>query len=614
MTKFFEPISTSAVHIYHSALELSPLSSIVRRLYYHKWHTPFPTVLVGAPDSWDHSLAYSNVQSKCNSYTWSPCGQFIAVETEEGVEIHDPLTFELFSTLQHTKCTLKPTEAIFQFVVPSHPALEHTSTPAYSPDGHSIAFLSGTSLIIWDIQTGGMAKKITCNRSICDSLVWSLDGKTVCTISQGWDVHTYDITSGARLFFGQLHSSSRPHLWAHGTSLWTMTIEKVGQTQTINIFEVGSVLTKVESFPIALRTRKTWSKFFSREGDYQIKSFSPATYHISMYSFHELLILDIQNSECLLKQEDRFGSHCFSSEGGLFAASSEISIHIWKYTFPHYTPWREFPLQGLDSPYDFTLQFSPTLSSIMGQPSIMGHETLQVWHLDGPPIIAHSNSHQSLAVLSSCGTYVVIGYRGDSTITITNLLSQTTHFIETGMKIHIFALTGNVLLVEDSKTIAAWLLRGKGVVDSVFGNGKAGHYCKIWTIPQSLALGFVVEDQIVIIQDRVKQKCIHTYHTGTGEVLKPTQVSPYDPHHQHSLYAIYRGRHYPCYHGLNKENTCPEDNWPVSQTMFQEGWMKNPEGKHCLWIPARWRKPVVEGGWFYNITTLNLEGNIIIKF
>ena len=28
-TKFFEPISVSAPHIYHSALELSPLSSVV---------------------------------------------------------------------------------------------------------------------------------------------------------------------------------------------------------------------------------------------------------------------------------------------------------------------------------------------------------------------------------------------------------------------------------------------------------------------------------------------------------------------------------------------------------------------------------------------------------
>ena len=29
---FFEPISVSAIHIYHSALELSPLSSIVRQI------------------------------------------------------------------------------------------------------------------------------------------------------------------------------------------------------------------------------------------------------------------------------------------------------------------------------------------------------------------------------------------------------------------------------------------------------------------------------------------------------------------------------------------------------------------------------------------------------
>ena len=44
---FFEFIDVSATHVYHSALELSPLSSVVRKLYYHRRPTPFPRV-VGA--------------------------------------------------------------------------------------------------------------------------------------------------------------------------------------------------------------------------------------------------------------------------------------------------------------------------------------------------------------------------------------------------------------------------------------------------------------------------------------------------------------------------------------------------------------------------------------
>jgi hypothetical protein len=64
VTKFFEPINVSAAHIYHSALELSPLSSIVRRLYYHQRHTPFPRVLVGTPDIMGPESGLPYVQSK----------------------------------------------------------------------------------------------------------------------------------------------------------------------------------------------------------------------------------------------------------------------------------------------------------------------------------------------------------------------------------------------------------------------------------------------------------------------------------------------------------------------------------------------------------------------
>ena len=56
VTRFFEPISASATHIYHSALELSPLSSTVWRWYYDQWHTPLPRVVVGAQKSWEQRI------------------------------------------------------------------------------------------------------------------------------------------------------------------------------------------------------------------------------------------------------------------------------------------------------------------------------------------------------------------------------------------------------------------------------------------------------------------------------------------------------------------------------------------------------------------------------
>jgi len=127
VTKFFDPISVSAIHVYHSALELSPLSSIVRRLYYHRRHTPFPRVVAGTADSWDQSIHLSGVSSY-GSYTWSPCGRFVAALTYAGVEIRDAFSSELVSTLTESGTILN-------------------CVLAYSPDGHSLARLSDTLVI-----------------------------------------------------------------------------------------------------------------------------------------------------------------------------------------------------------------------------------------------------------------------------------------------------------------------------------------------------------------------------------------------------------------------------------------------------------------------------------
>jgi hypothetical protein len=208
------------------------------------------------------------------------------------------------------------------------------------------------------------------------------------------------------------------------------------------------------------------------------------------------------------------------------------------------------------------------------------------------------------------------GHKGNSTITITNLLSQTPfHFIDTDMEIEVLALTGNVLLALDFETIAAWLLTEEGAVDGVFGDRRAGHGDSIWTVPLSGIPEFSVEDQTAIIKEG--GNVIHVYHTETGEVLMPTQTPSQLPKHWYKPVDIYWGRHYP-HHKLGWDNTCSEGSWQVPPTIFQEGWVKDPEGKYRMWMPVEWREPKHSGGWLYNITTLwlHLQGDkpIIIKF
>ena len=146
VTKFFGVINVSATHIYHSALELCPVSSIIRKLYYHQHITRSPKVVIGTPESWTQTIGVSGKDGYHGLCIWSPCGRFVAARTSKAVEIRNQLTMELITNLQTTE------------------ANPHLTGPlAYSPDGRSIACASTTAILIWDIQTGGVAKEIECS-------------------------------------------------------------------------------------------------------------------------------------------------------------------------------------------------------------------------------------------------------------------------------------------------------------------------------------------------------------------------------------------------------------------------------------------------------------------
>ena len=562
VTRFFEPINVSAVHIYHSALELSPLSSIIRRLYYHRRHTPFPRVVAGTADSWDqvmHLQVCSNLHYE--SCTWSPCGRFVATFTHYRVQIWDVLSSELVSTLT-----------------------EHahgSGRLAYSPDGRFLANLS-TTLTIWDTQTGGAVGDSRYNEAgFGDSIVWSLDGKTI-GMTGGPTVYLYDVASGATRS-SRLQSSDELHLWAHGGSFRVMATGREGEFLTIEIFDVGSDLVKIESFHA-----KTLGK---------IESFSPTTYRISVFVHDQLQILDVQNPECLLEAEEQRdlptkGTHTFSSDGSLFAASLRGGIRVWRYTSGCYTLWKEFlgPSWYFDP---FPLQFSPTSSSILTR----SWEHIQVYCLDGPPFVSLPDDSMLLTVLSPCGTYIATARRRGHTVMMTNPLSQTTsQFIDTDMEIYCIAITGTILLVFGSR-VAAWRLTEGGLVDGVFGNRRAGDRDNIWVAWVDSNTKFMVKDHTVVFEEREN---VHAYHTGTGEALDPAQVHPRDPGHCST--DMYLGRHYPNYRRSGEKGHLPEDDWPVPLVSPDVVWVKDPEGKHRLWIPPEWR--AYYWGWLYDIKAL----------
>jgi len=556
------------------------MSSIVRKLYHHQRATCLPRVVAGTPDSWDSTIAISGKDHYNGLCIWSPCGRFVAAQTGKAVEIRNQLTLELITILQ-------PAETI-----------SHLTGPlAYSPDGRSIACASNTAITIWDIQTGGVAKEIECSSNNI-LLVWSSDGWKICVIDLvAFIVHIYDVSSGTALSPGILQPGDNPYLWMHDKSFWVMTTAGSRYNHnTIDIFKIGSTLTKVHSFAFP-----PWE-----HSEAKITSFSPTTYHASISDPYTLRIFNIQNSECLLDKIGYSTSHSFSKDGSLFTAFQDNTICIWKYTSDSYILWRQFLCQGWSNSPP---QFSPNLLSILGH----SRNILQVWRLN--ELLTSKTCHQQYIALSYSGTYVVTAYKKERTVMITNLLAQTPpKLISIDMEIEGLVLTGNVLLVAGLRKLTAWLLTEGG---RVFGGRWVGEPSGIWTISRWYHESWMllVEGQVGVI--KLDGDDLHIYNTEDGEVLHPTQAPQCFSSNWYNLSEVLYGQNYLHCHNSPHYGTPPKDSWEISQATLQEGWIKDPEGKHQLWIPVEWRMEWNPADWCNGVTTqFGLLGGkpFLIKF
>ena len=97
VTEFFEVISKSAPHIYHSALQLAPQSSIIWKLYSQQTYSPRARVVTGVPASWDSCTASVGVIGGLAEVVWSPCSQFIAISLGSVIWLLDSNTLERIS-------------------------------------------------------------------------------------------------------------------------------------------------------------------------------------------------------------------------------------------------------------------------------------------------------------------------------------------------------------------------------------------------------------------------------------------------------------------------------------------------------------------------------------
>ena len=460
MTEYFEVISASSPHIYHSALMLVPKNTTLWKLYESHVH-PFTRVVNGAPVSWDSSAAARTGPSAIDVAVWSPCNRFIAVTYADTltVDVLDPVTLQRLQTYEPTGGIYTPCRAL-----------------TFSPDSRILTYSSSIPthgvleflfVVSWDLQTGGVVGVIKRRvpKPVCigtPSITHSTDGNMVGDFrfyvhpANAFGVLTifiFDVASGKCVYSHPSGNGLLLHdgIWMEGNSLRFAT----RITTNITIWEVG--LTS-HAAPTAVETIPGPGGLLSTEPDRV--QFLPALRRITLIFEEKVQIWDAQNSKYLLHFTEArpLPKVAFSPDGCFFACQTTGSdIRLWKESPTGYV------LHRILSP---GAVYSGLLLSCNGQSIIAFGRRIRLWHTersatspsDIPTQVPQRNENFVLD-FSPDGTLAVAAMQKGDTVMVVDLVSgvprSTTNV---GMEVTGLRVIESIIVVIGDKGLIKWHL------------------------------------------------------------------------------------------------------------------------------------------------------------
>ena len=618
----------SAPHIYHSALFLSPSTSIIRKLYKHHAR-PLARIVRGLSLSWELAVATVYLGPPIPGLrqpprvVWSPCSKFIAASTRESVEVLDAVTLNRLATFKHP-----PNYDYFSF----------------SPDSRSLALFTSSELISWDIQTGGRLSEILPKpgeRSPdVTSFTYSKDGKMVAvacairwhtSLSVEYNIHTFDLPSRTRL--GPLPVSDGqlvPPIWTHDEYLRFAIIHPGSMTIWEVEFTLNRPPTLVESFPIPDEVIG---------GDEFL--FLPVLYRLAFTLRDTIHIRDVKASKPLLKSEQVFDSHpqySFSSDGRFFVfAIPGRRFRIWTESPAGYALHQQPPflLDNLERPF-----LSPNGRSII----FPLDATINLWHTDdrtlsppSPPTEERNQQYFLLAFSPNEESAAFAQLDGD-VVTIIDLRSGDLRLtIDTGMEVQCLGVAGDTVVVVDEGKIVTWNLPGgdrafnASINDSIRTTVLDGYSLNTLSLSPDLS-------RIVAL---VSFSGPGIYDVPTGKCLAITMASP-DSQLRFTLDGLEVWTTYD-YLGIDFQYSGWEiieggissatELKPLEETLYtsrtflwdsicgyqvtDDGWVLSPTRKRLLWLPHRWRSDQEYRLWsgrFLGLTHRLLSEVVILEF
>lgn len=582
VTGFFEVISTSTPHIYHSALLLSPKESSVRTLY-QPLVNPLAKIVQGLPTSWDPSIASKKFPG-VQAIVWSPCSKLIAVwgGNSSVITVLDAVTLEqLYTTNPPEK------ETTWEYVM-------------FSPDSRLLTGYSwwDNCLVSWDLQTGGLVSNIsTVGTDQCSSMTYSKCGPLIGGLFGEMTIITYDVLSGKCT---SSHSVDQPLveiIWADDECLHFATLDsgsitlwQVGFTPNNPPTKVGSLSTP-DNLPSDLALYPPLSLLaFILEG--------------------RVLVWDAKDHRVLLDSTYAANPRAisFSPDGHfLVCGTKSKEFHIWKQSSGGYLPHQKL-ISSIQWP---TPLISPNEQLVIS----FGGELLQLWHIinsSTPPTSSTQNfqgTRNFHVEFSPDRSLVAVAGQLTNTVTVLDTESGSQHLvIDTDTEICGMKMAADRIIVIGDGKIITWKLPTEnytpilsmGIIDSIqttpfkYSAPIRELYASISSDLDYVAFGNNIS---------WKDLCIYSVHTGekltvaesngwmTG--FTPDEVWCASDNGKVDQWIVVERDGSKTFKlkqiGKMKEPSSGVP-WHSSQgyRVTDNGWILSPEGKQLLWIPYHW--------------------------
>ena len=619
----FEIITTSAPHIYHSALPLSPQTSIVHELY-KQYARPFVRIVRGLPVSWDPVVATANHGVSLEDAVWSPCSRFIAFSAPDQVlMVFDAVTLNQLNTFEST----------------FEPTLGIPSMYSFSPDSRFLTEIYGDRFLGWDLQTGRPVGTILSGlpRNFMPlSSTYSADGKILATayrpqkMSSDWIeavgdpltteesdfINTYDLSKMRKVTYRVSEGSLAKTIWTHGEHLRFATTEE----GRITIWEVAFTFirlpTEVASFPIPYGTSDTPTFLFH-----------PTPPRLAFTLEGKILVWDVEASHSLLESGQirasdtvaqspscSFKQSSFSSDGRFFANMTDgLEVYLWKESPTGYTLHQILPFSSA-VPVCHRPYLSPNGESV----AVVLHHTIHRWPtidqiLSPSGIPIKGGTRPFILAFSPSETLAAFVRREGNAVVVLDLQSGNPRLIiDTGMEVCCLGVAeGAVAVVGREGKIATWDLPAKnGILNARVNIDSSVRTTMLGTSARSQCISISPDlSRVAIIPDRGDLPPLEVRDAQTGRFLAavkydlPLETLSFTPNGRgiwgmeqfstswRETWEILQGSKPDCVTlKLSSMDTAPRLHRHPRQRheVTDDGWILSPTRRRLLRLPSYW--------------------------